>query len=75
MVKVILYNWREGLEKVSLTKLQRDMLGKSLRESKTNVDFLLSGKNVIIEVETIDLADEFLKEANKIDVDCELLIN
>ncbi len=75
MVKVILYNWREGLEKVSLTKLQRDMLGKSLRESKTNVDFLLSGKNVIIEVETIDLANEFLKEANKIGVDCELLIN
>lgn len=75
MVKVILYNWREGLKKVSLTKLQRDMLGKSLRESKTNVDVLLSGKNVIIEVETIDLANEFLKEANKIGVDCELLIN
>jgi len=75
MAKVILDSWREGLEKISLTKLQVDMLGKSLRESKTNVDSLLDNKKVIIEIDNIDLANEFLKEAEKVGVNCELLID
>lgn len=41
MAKVILDSWREGLEKISLTKLQVNMLGKTLTESKSNVDSLL----------------------------------
>jgi hypothetical protein len=44
MEKIILDGWREGLDKVSLTKLQVDMLGKSLVESKLNVDSLLEDK-------------------------------
>ena len=73
MAKVILESWREGFEKVSLTKLQVNMLGKSLKESKTNVDFLLDDKEVSIEIDDLDLASEFLKEAEKIGVNCKLL--
>lgn len=73
MAKVILNSWREGLEKISLTKLQISMLGMSLVESKTNVDSLLDDEEVIIEIEDRDLANEFLKEAEKIGVNCVLI--
>jgi len=75
MAKVILDSWREGLEKVSLTKLQVNMLGKSLMESKINVDSLLDDKKVVIEFDNLDLANEFFKEAEKIGVNCELVID
>lgn len=73
MEKIILYGWREGLDKVSLTKLQVDMLGKSLVESKLNVDSLLEDKKIIIEIDNLELAQKFLKEADKIGVNCRLL--
>ena len=73
MAKVILDSWRVGFEKVSLTKLQISMLGKSLTESKSNVDSLLDDKKVILDIENLDLANEFLKESEKIRVNCELL--
>ncbi|MBB6235556.1 hypothetical protein HDC90_000153 [Pedobacter sp. AK013] len=70
MIKIILTGWREGLDKVSLTKLQMEMLGKSLKESKLNVDILLDDEEVLIEIPNLDLASEFLKEAEKIGVNC-----
>lgn len=75
MAKIILDGWRDGLEKISLTKLQIDMLGKSLTESKFNVDSLLDDKKIIIEIDDLDLAYDFLKEAEKIGVNCKLLID
>ncbi|MDQ0639306.1 hypothetical protein QF042_002871 [Pedobacter sp. W3I1] len=75
MVKVILTGWREDLDKVSLTKLQMEMLGKSLKESKLNVDILLDDEEVLIEIPNLDLASEFLKEAEKIGVNCILSID
>ena len=72
MVKVILEGWREGLEKVSLTKIQMDMLGKSLKESKANVDLLLDNNIVIIEIDDVRVAHDFLIEAEKIGVNCSL---
>lgn len=72
MAKIILKGWNDGLQKVSLTKLQIDLLGKSLKESKLNVDYLLDDKEVIIEIENLDLANEFIKEAEKIGVICRL---
>ncbi len=74
MVKVIFNSWREGLEKASLTKLQINMLGMSLVESKTNVDSLLDDEKVTIIIENKDLANEFLKKAEKIGVNCVLII-
>jgi len=74
MAKVILESWREGLEKITLTKLQVNMLGKSLSESKSNVDSLLDDKKVIIEIESLDLAHKFLKEAEKIGANCKIIM-
>lgn len=73
MATIILDSWRDGFEKVSLTKLQVDMLGRSLRASKMNVDVLLDDKKVAIEIDNIDLANEFLKAAEEIGVNCRLL--
>lgn len=73
MAKVILESWRDGFEKVSLTKLQVNMLGKSLKESKSNVDLLLDDEKVSIEIDDLDLVGEFLREAEKIGVNCKLL--
>lgn len=72
MAKVIMKSWREGLQKVSLTKLQAELLKKSLRESKDNVDSLLEGKEVIIEIESENTAMIFLRKAKEIGVECEL---
>lgn len=73
MAKVILESWREGLEKVSLTKLQMDKLGISLKESKSNVDSLLEDEKIILEIDDENLAIEFFKEAERIGVNCKLL--
>ncbi|MGN7812048.1 hypothetical protein [Flavobacterium sp. 22076] len=75
MAKVILESWREGLEKISLTKLQMDKLGMSLKESKSNVDALLEDDRIILEIDDENLAIEFFKEAEKIGVNCKLLPN
>lgn len=74
MPKIVLGSWREGLEKVSLSKIQMSMLGKSLSEAKGNVDSLLDGEKVIIEVDDMDLAQEFCNEAERIGVNCKLII-
>jgi len=73
MAKVILQSWREGLEKVSLTKIQIDLLGKSLMESKANVDSLLEDQEVFIEIADLDLAREFMEKAEKTGVNCKLI--
>ena len=51
MVKVMMESWREGLQKVALTKLQHEKLGLSLSESKRNVDMLLDDQIIILEIE------------------------
>jgi len=66
MAFVILTGWKYGLNKVILTKLQMAMLGKSLKESKQNVDDLLEDKEIILEIEDVKLAYSFLKEAESI---------
>ncbi|MCS4300658.1 hypothetical protein [Chryseobacterium sp. BIGb0232] len=75
MVKVILESWREGLEKVSLTKLQIEKLKMSLKESKSNVDSLLNNEKVVLEIDNVNLAKEFYEEAEKIGVNCRLILN
>lgn len=75
MVKVVLDSWREGLEKVSLSKIQMSILGKSLSESKGNVDSLLDGEKIILEIDDMDIAQEFFNEAERIGVNCKWIIS
>jgi len=70
MGHVVLNDWKTGLEKVSLTKLQIDLLNLKLKEAKTNVDNLLEKKVVTIEVFDDVLASRFVEEANKIGAIC-----
>lgn len=72
MAKLVMIGWREGMEKVSLTKLQIEMLGISLKESKLNVDLLLEGKEVVLEIKNDVIAKEFSQEAEKIGVKCKV---
>lgn len=67
---IILSGWEMNLEKVSLSKLQMEILKKSLSESKANVDSLLEGDTVIIEEDNEHIAQKFINEASKIGVIC-----
>ena len=67
---VIMEGWEKGMEKVSLTKLQTQQLGLSLKDAKTNVDSLLDGKTVTIEVADNFVAKEFINAAQRIGVKC-----
>ncbi len=68
-------SWREGMKKVSLTKLQIELLKKSLKESKCNVGSLLEGNEIIFEIEDRILAMEFYLKAEEIGVGCKLELN
>jgi len=68
MATIIMSDWKYGLEKVSLTKLQVDLLGKSLSESKNNVDKLLDGEEIKIEEIDIQIAKLFIEKACEIGV-------
>lgn len=65
-------SWREGLQKVSLTKLQYEKLGISLVDSKTNTDLLLENQIIILEIEDESVAQYFLEEADKLGVNCRM---
>ncbi len=73
MPKVIFESWREGLKIVSLVKLQKEMLGIGLKEAKTNLDTLLDDIQIILEIDDENLANEFLKEADKLGVNCKFI--
>lgn len=66
MVQVILYGWQNGLVKVSLTKLQMEILEISLKVAKTNTDKLLNNSTVIIEITRETQAEYFKQKAEAI---------
>lgn len=62
MATIILTGWREGLQKIALAKLQQELLGLPLKTAKENVDELLDGHSVSLEVAD-HLAAELLRRA------------
>lgn len=60
------------MQKISLTKLQTEYFGMSLKEAKTNVDELLEGEVIEIDVVSEDKAKKFIQEARQIGVVCDL---
>lgn len=72
IVRIIFLGWNEGLEKVTLIRLLKSMLGKGLKESKENVDDLLEGKEIIFEIEDEDLAYDFAQQAEDLGVKCRI---
>ncbi len=73
MAKVIMKSWRYGLQKVALTKLQKNKLGIGLKESQDNTVALLDGKEIIFEIEDEVLAKEFFNEIENIGVNAILI--
>lgn len=63
------------VKKVSLTKLQIDLLQKGLLESKQNVDSLLEGNKIKIEENDKVLTLRFIDEAKNIGVCCYYIQN
>lgn len=70
MTKVIMKSWREGMKKVSLSKLQVELLQKTYTIAKQNVDKLLDGEIIVLEIEQEAVAVEFYESAEKLGVDC-----
>ena len=73
-MKIIIESWNEGFQKVALTHLQIDLLKLSLKEAKSNVDKLLDGHSIIIDVNNEQLATTFVKEVKNINVNCRILL-
>jgi len=73
-VTIKMNKWKDGLEKVSLSMLQVQLLSLSLSDAKNNVDDLLIGKEVIIKNVEKEKALKFVDKALKIGVaECEIM--
>jgi hypothetical protein len=70
MIKVIIKGYREGMQKVSLTKLQVELLKTSLKQAKSNVDSVLDDREIIFEIENESLAITFMEKVNQLGVNC-----
>lgn len=73
MAKVLFKGWNYGLRKISLTKIFQQKAGLSLTMAKSKTDALLDGETFIIETETIEQAEELVKEAAAIGAVCEII--
>lgn len=73
MTRVIFRGWREGLKKISLSELQVEKLGLSLRVAKENVDRLLNGQEIVFEIEDEQVAYSFYESAENLGVICAIL--
>lgn len=73
MTLILLEGWREGMKKVSLSKIQHELLDMPLRVAKENVDRLLSGEDVTIEIENSNLAIKFKEAVDMLGVDCKII--
>ena len=73
-MKIIFDGWNEGFQKVTLTHLQIDLLKLSLKKAKSNVDKLLDGHSIIIDINNEQLATTFVKEVKNINVNCRMLL-
>jgi predicted dinucleotide-utilizing enzyme len=73
MKTITMSGWKEGMKKIPLTHLQVTLLGLSLKDSKENVDKLLEDMDVVIEANSSETAQSFVREARKIGVVCQVV--
>lgn len=72
-MKIIFDGWNEGFQKVTLTHLQIDLLKISLKVAKSNVDKLLDGHSITIDVNDEQLGLTFVEKAKNINANCRIL--
>ncbi len=73
MAKVLFNGSVYGLQKVSLTKLLRYKFNLPLEVAKSKTDALLNGETFVIETESIEQAEELVREATAIGAVCEII--
>ncbi len=73
MAKVLFKGWNNELQKVSLTKLFRYKFNLPLDVAKSKTDALLNGETFVIETESIEQAEELVREATAIGAVCEII--
>lgn len=73
MPKVLFSGWKSGLEKISLTKLFQQKAHLSLKEAKGKTDALLDGETFVVEIESIEQAEELISEATAIGAVCKII--
>ncbi len=71
-MKIKITGWEEGMQKISLTKLQTEYFKMSLKEAKMNVDNLLDGEDIEIDIKRKEIAQEFIQKAKEIGVICNI---
>jgi len=70
MVMIKMISWNEGMQKISLTRLQMNLVQLNLKEAKDNVDALLDGEEIELSLKSREVAQKFILEAKKIGVNC-----
>jgi hypothetical protein len=73
MAKVLFKGSVYGLQKVSLTKLLRYKFNLPLAAAKSKTDALLNGETFVIETESVEQAEEYVREATAIGAVCEII--
>lgn len=73
MAKVLFKGWNYGLQKISLTMLFQAKANLSFKKVKNKTDALLDGEAFIIEPESIEQAEELVKEATALGAVCEII--
>lgn len=73
MNRILFLKWNEGFQKISFTKLQQELLGLSLKQSKQNTDDFLDGKSVEVQVQDFSVANQFCKQAYFLGAICEVV--
>lgn len=73
MAKVLFKGWNYGLKKIPLTKLFQQKAGLSLKNAKNKTDALLDGKTFIVEIESVEQAEELVRGATAIGAVCEII--
>ena len=73
MAKVLFKDWNNGLQKITLTKLLEQNANLNLKTAKSKTDDLLDGKTFILEIESIEKAEELMREATAVGAVCEII--
>ncbi len=69
-MKITLTGKEESAKELMILQLQRQHLGLSLKEAKSNIDCLLAGTPVEIEVASTEVGLRFVQQVMEIGVHC-----
>jgi ribosomal protein L7/L12 len=67
------YDWQYGYRKISSTKLFQEHFGMGLKEANERTNTLLDKQSFILRVESVEKADEVIKQFTEIGALCRLV--